>query len=141
MIDISYDEHKVPTITHEVNIFNVFEKNILGIIDDDLNHKNIFVTEFNGEIDVECIPFEFVSGDLGCKITLWKNKTIIEYTIKLSIEQARFLIQKHIMGVFDSIGHLLFGFKTPISKDFRTLFFIKNIQNELFSARTNNGKF
>ena len=141
MIDISHDEHKVPTITHEVNIFNVFEKNTLGIIDDDLNHKNIFVTEFNGEIDVECVPFEFVLGGLGCKITLWKNKTIIEYTIKLSIEQARFLIQKQIMCVFDSIGHLLFGFKTPISKDFRTLFFIENIQNELFSERTNNGKF
>ena len=131
MVEICYDENKVPTITHEVDIFIFFEKKTVGIIDNDLNHKNIFTTEFIQEIDVECNPFQFMSGGLGCKIILSRNKTIIEYTIKLSWDQSKLLFKTNMISVFNSVGNWIYGFWLPISKDFTTLYLVEQIRNEL----------
>ena len=113
MIDMA--EHDIPTMTHDVTAFNFHGTNILGIIDDNSNHAEIFKKRWNDEIegvksyDITIQPFFISSGSVGAKIDLHDNgKQNIHYTVKFSNLQIKLLNLTPYFGIFNTNGNLLF---------------------------------
>jgi len=104
MTHITIDQKSIPKITHDVGIYYINDKAVLGILDDDKSHHDTFQMWGNHPIDVQAQSM-MINFDVGLRIKLHNNtKDPIKYVIKLDDTQIKLFLTHGGMWVFDSYG-------------------------------------
>lgn len=124
MYTVSHDEADLPTYTHKTmttkNIW--FNCNVVGIIDENPDHRKYLTKFFLKEVDVDS-RYWLHDGQLGGHYRIYDgaNSFTLQYIFKLTVEQAELIVNSShpSLGVCSQSGSLYFLGKSYSINDLR----------------------
>jgi len=127
---LSHDEDDLPTYTHETILTNnIWDKDrIVGIIDENLDHKKYLNKFLFKEVDVDS-RYWVADGQLGGHYRIYdgQNSYTLEYTFKLTVEQAEIIVNSphNLLAICSPSGAMYFLGKSMSIQDLKGLIHYK----------------